>query len=160
MSAQTKHELERKKIIDALEADCSLVKLSQANLVAPRRLMQEVDRLLLMWGRMYWYEDKREIMLDTGIKAVMGRLVKNKSRQPSIIQMNDDRFENVNKSVVRMPFYFRDFVVKHYVIDETERSYRNGEPVIKYVNRVGGSLSAYNKTLYEAKQLAVAYSVI
>jgi len=151
---------ERQSIIDALESDASLVKLCQANVIAPRRLMAEIDRLLLMWGRMYWYEDKREIMLDTGIKAVMGRLVKNQNRQASVISMNDNRFESVNQAVVRMPLYYRDFIVKHYVIDETERDYRNDEPVIKYVDRIGVSRSGYNQTLYEAKQLAVAYGVI
>lgn len=139
--------------------DC-LIRLSQANSVAPRRLMSEVDRLLTMWGRLYWYEDKYEIMRETGIKAVMGRLVKNKNRQASVIPMHDGRFESVNQAVVRMPLYYRDFIVKHYVIDETERGYRNGEPVVRYVERIGVSRSAYNKNLYEAKQLAVAYGVI
>lgn len=152
---------DRAIIKSALESDDGIVKLCQANAVAPRRLMAEVDRLLTMWGRLYWYEDKREIMLDTGIKSVMGRLVKSKNRQESsTFQIHDNRFESVNQAVVRMPLYLRDFIVRHYVIDETEPDYRNGDPVIKYVDRIGISRSSYNKTLYEAKQLAVAYGVV
>ena len=138
-----------------------LIRLTQANVLAPKQLMAEVDRLLKMWGRLYFYQDKREILKDTRIKSVMGRLVKNANRQQSsAIPMNDDRFERVNKAVVRTPLYLRDFIMRHYVIDETRADHRNGEPVVRYVKRIGVSRSGYNQSLYEAKQLLVGYGII
>ena len=141
------------------------IKLAESEMVNPRRLMREVDRLLTLWGRIYFYNDKREICKETGIKALLGQLVKRANKENNvhsgnIVEFTDERFERVNAVVVKMPVYYRAFVCRHYIIDEERPEHRNERPVTEFCRLIDMCRSDYNEELYEAKQLAVAYGII
>ena len=157
--------LEREILADALEKDLGLIRLACAQMIAPRRLMHTVDRLLTYWGYRYFYEDRREITHETGVKSMLGRLVKRKNAEnnvhtPYTFIIDDTRYQRINSAVVKMPTYYREFVARHYIIDETRNRYRNGRTVTEFTRLLDIPRSTYDTELHEAKQLAVANGII
>ena len=138
----------------------SLIKSEIAQTVDSRALLQAVDDTLKAWGRSYFYQNKREIMKETGVRSPSGDLANSRNSRPSaLIPFNEDRFDAVNGAIQRMPVKHSAFLHRHYVIDDDRPENRNGEKVKDYIKRIGVSRSTYNYWLRQSKLEAVARGI-
>lgn len=152
--------------IEVFEPDCvddvALVRANRANLLSPRRLMSEVDRELKYFGYTYHSEVLREIKQSTGIKAVLGQILKRHMKQTEcdtpapIFTGTTERFERINSAVSKMPIEAKNFIHRHYVINDQREDHRNEEAIYQYAQRIGVPLRTYQRELKLAKECFVA----
>lgn len=146
------------------EDDCvGLVRANMSNLLSPRRLMREADRDLKYWGYTYYSEVLSEIKRSSGIKAVMGNILKRNmspdnvnNSAPIVFHGTTERFERINMAVNKMPIGCKGFIHRHYVINEERKENRNDEAITLYARRIGVPLRTYERELKLAKECFVA----
>jgi hypothetical protein len=161
-------ELDQKTRFDYVEVeseptqdDVALVRANRVNLLSPRRLMSEVDRDLKYFGYTYHSEVLREIKQSTGVKAVLGQILKRHMKQDEvntpapIFTGTTERFERINSAVAKMPIDAKNFIHRHYVINDDRKDHRNEEAIYRYAERIGVPLRTYQRELKLAKECFV-----
>lgn len=152
--------IEKHLMQEALEEELDRPQMIQ--MLSPRRLMKEVDRELKYWGYTYHSEVIKEYNRSTGIKAVMGNILKRHMKQDEvnnkapIFYGTSERFERINTAVNKMTPVYKQKIHEHYVINERRDSYRNGMKTYDYAKLINIPLTTYNNHLREAKQLFIA----
>jgi hypothetical protein len=130
-----------------------LLRMSQSSLISPRRLNHEADKALKQWGSLYRVIDKLEISQETGYKQQNLALMKARRMYSDIAVLD---YEKSNAAIIKMPLYYREFIHRHYVLDDEKKMHKNGRTLREYCKYIQVAERTYGQDLNEAKQLFIA----